>query len=442
MSGENGNKNLAYLTYFELSPNSSINDKLMSFSLAVIKTYRDIRTALKKDPNYVYEDEEMVRNLTNLRSDILIVNPELICDYIWIRYDYICIKFRKETDSKLNVFSFEENGRVVEDALSYRNNTEYYNPKNENGSIDVITFYERKLRDMVPYFLPQDKNLALQTFAFVSSLSIDRVSNALLLLWHGEPGEKVVNSIKERDVTTGKRNLDFYGKKLCYHAGGCMSLFPEYIRNGTRYVKSYMEDIGREFYTDESYEHMNKSLEPRLMEIDRYRSKKLGELFPIEKILFNPEDCSGMIVITDIDFYTTPQVFETETTNSNSHEIYGLKEDSSSNNYQDLADYYKDFGDISIVITKTNGIVDLKINIPDEINDYQKSILNIVMEKMKELVKKGTSRIKRRKTSISTLSDNTPPIEIYSASLANLEMCTKIICYKLGVDYYSKKKKA
>ena len=438
MSGEIGNKDFAYLTYFGLNPKSSLNDKLMVFSSAVIKTYRDIRNALKKDPNYVYEDEEMVRNLTSLRSDILTTNSELIKDYIWIRYDYICVKFRKKVKDTDNIFSFMENEVMVEDALSYRNDTEYYMPKNENGTSDIITFYERKLRDMEPYFLPQDRNLAFQTFAFVASTSIVRVTNALQLLWHNEPCEKVVNSIKERDVTTGNKNLDFYGKHIFYHAGGCMSLFPEYIRNGTGYVKAYMEDIGKEYYTDSDYEHMNHLLDPRLAEIDRDHSKKLAELLPIEKILYTPGDCNGLIVITDIDFYTTPQVIGTEAIESKTHEIYGLKEDSSSKNYQDLVEFYKDLGDVSIVITKTNGIVDIEANIPDEINKYQRSIINVVIQELMRVA----SRKKPKKTKSLHSSDLKPPVEINSVSFSNLEMAAKLIAIKIGEYFHLKRKQS
>ena len=130
MSGEFENENSDYLSYFGFNSESSVEEKIAVFSNEVIHTSFDISNELLNNPNYRYGDIEKVNYLTQLRNDILECGKLTISDSLNMRFDYICIKCKKENG---NMFSERYLGSYYSDA---------------NNIIE----------DLIPYLLPQQKD--------------------------------------------------------------------------------------------------------------------------------------------------------------------------------------------------------------------------------------------------------------------------------------------
>jgi len=367
------NEDNEYLTYFGLNHESNINDKLVVFSSAVIKTYLEIRNGLLNNPNYNYADDKRVLFLTQLRNDILENNPDLLNDYISRRYDYICV------NCKCN------NRNMIASRILFS----YYDGEADR---EKNCSYEKIINDLIPYLLPQQRDEALVAFRKIDKLYLYKFVETFISICHGASPYEFIDFFKFQ--TDSSKLLNMYGLNTFYKEDGYISLLLNYARNGVEYTEAYYKkafNSTNNYFGEEALSESEKNI------IRLFGEKRTNyvrdSIASLNEVLLSPGNHKGVIIITDMDFFEDYKPSGEKFDIGYSYGNVSLSDKVTTDNYYSkTVDFAREIGDIYMGMSKVNEMVCISVTCPDILNDYQIQMLLLIKEKLSQIIKRPKIR--------------------------------------------------
>lgn len=360
------------LEHFNISSKDNINNQLMSFSSAVNKIYIGIKKGEENNPNYTYDDIDEVSYLIHFRN-YLLEHGCIIKDSISSMFDYICIKcIDNSKESKESMFST-------------RYNCSYY------LCDDYKERRKRIINDLIPYTFPQVRKELLKLLSKIDIKSLPTFVESCVMIGHCKSYECVFDllyfdALKNNGVGY-KKVLDNY-----------LEIILNYINNGPLFSLDRAVLLYNNRSSLLSFESNMKSILDSKKEIENKHEQYRRELLGIYDLIFNSK-FGGTILITNDEYKVCRQESKKEglicynSVTSAFIEQYGNKRktpvtDFDSSQRDKIINIFLSDGIIPIEITNIKGYIEVKINIPSNISEYQRERLIEVKEELSVIERK------------------------------------------------------
>lgn len=374
------------LEYFNLNSNDSINNQLMAFSSAVNKIYIGIKKGEEKDLNYIYNDIEEAIWLIHFRNYLLERGCKLK-DSLCSMFDYICIKCIDNTkDNKESIFST-------------RYNLSYYSDNKERS--------KRIIDDLIPYTFPQVKKSLLKSLSKIDIKSLPTFVESCIMIANGNSYEYAFDllyfdTLKNYGVNY-KKVLDYY-----------LEIILNYIKNGPLFSLDKAVLLYNNRSSLLSFETNMKSILESKKNIEKIHEQYRSELLGLHNLIFN-SSYGGAILITNDDYKVCRQIPKKEgmicynCVTTAFIEQYGNKRklpimDFDSSQRDKIINIFLSDGIIPVEISNNRGYIEVEINIPLNISEYQREKLIEVKEELSGLIKEIANKTTTMKSIDSVLN--------------------------------------